>query len=161
MGQLRPLPHSLAKTLAHKYRRSRNAIFRKHGRNLRFEWQLRTGERQFAAFAANTAWTVQTEAFVTHPADPDLLGWQARLRTRSKLGFPCLIGGATENVEMHHVRHIRKMGTRKPTGFPAVRRALNRKQIPVGKGGHKKIHKGEYDGIRLHDLAYDFTASPT
>jgi group II intron reverse transcriptase/maturase len=154
------LRYSLAKTLAHKYRRSMCEIFRKHGRNLRFEWQLRSGERKFVAFAENTDWTVKTDAFVTHPPDLDLLGWHARLRTRSKLGFPCLICGASEQVEMHHVRHIRKMGERKPTGFQAVMRALNRKQIPVCKGCHEKIHKGEYDGIRLHDLAYDFAARP-
>lgn len=40
-------------------------------------------------------------------------------------------------------------------------RALNHKQIPVCEGCHEKIHKGEYDGIRLHDLAYDFAARPT
>jgi hypothetical protein len=155
------LRYSLAKTLAHKYRRSMCAIFRKHGHNLRFEWQLRSGERKFVAFAENTDWTVKTDAFVTRPPDLDLLGWHARLRTRSKLGFPCLICGATDNVEMHHVRHIRKMGERKPTGFQAVMRALNRKQIPVCKGCHEKIHRGEYDGIRLQDLAYDFAARPT
>ena len=67
----------------------------------------------------------------------------------------------TEQVEMHHVRHIRKMGDRKPTGFRAVMRALNRKQIPACATCHRKIHNGEYDGIRLTDLAYDFAARPT
>jgi len=61
---------------------------------------------------------------------------------------------------MHHLRHIRKMGTAKPTGFASVMRALNRKQIPVCEGCHVRIHNGEYDGIRLHDLAYAFTAIP-
>lgn len=154
------LRYSLAKTLAHKYRRSMSEIFRTHGRNLRFEWQLPTGERKFVVFAENTDWTVQTAAFATHPADPDLLGWHIYLRTRSKLGFPCLICGTPDNVEMHHIRHIRKLGERKPKGFHAVMRALNRKQIPVCKGCHSKIHKGDYDGIRLQDLAYDFTARP-
>jgi group II intron reverse transcriptase/maturase len=154
------LRYSLAKTLAHKYRRTMQDIFARHGRNLRFEWDLRDGDRKSVQFAENTDWTVRTGAFVTHPPDPDLLGWHTHLRTRSKLGFPCLICGATEQVEMHHVRHIRKMGARKPKGFLAVLRALNRKQIPVCRECHRKIHQGQYDGIRLHDLAYDFTASP-
>lgn len=155
------LRYSLAKTLAHKYRRSMRQIFRKHGRNLRFQWQLPSGEWKFASFAENTDWTVKTDAFQVHLANPDLLGWHARLRTRSKLGFPCLICGTPKGVEMHHVRHLRKMGIRKPTGFHAVMNALNRKQIPVCKGCHQKIHNGEYDGISLRDLAYDFTARPT
>jgi hypothetical protein len=124
-----------------------NAIFRRHGCNLRFEWQLRDGTRKSVAFAENSDCTVKTDAFVTYPPDPDLLGWHAYLRTRSKLGFPCLICGEGDNVEMHHVRHVRKLGLRKPRGFQAVMRALNRKQIPVCKGCHRKIHLGEYDGI--------------
>ncbi len=32
---------------------------------------------------------------------------------------------------------------------------LNRKQIPVCTQCHQKIHRGEYDGIRLSDLAYN------
>lgn len=154
------LRYSLAKTLAHKYRCTTNTIFRRHGCNLRFEWQLRDGTRKSVAFAENSDWTVKTAAFVTYPPDPDLLGWHARLRTRSKLGFRCLICGEGFDVEMHHVRHIRKMGLRKPRGFQAVMRALNRKQIPVCKECHRKIHLGKYDGIRLQDLAYDFAARP-
>jgi hypothetical protein len=61
---------------------------------------------------------------------------------------------------MHHVRHIRKMGERKPTGFHAVMRALNRKQIPVCKGCYEIIDRREYNNMRLHDLAYDFVVSP-
>lgn len=135
--------------------------FGRHGRNLRFEWQLRDGQRKAVPFAENTDWTVKTDAFVTYPPNPDLLGWHTHLRTRSKLGFPCLICGTADNVAMHHVRHIRKTGAKKPKGFQAVMRAPNRKQLPVGKGCHEEIHKGEYDGIRLQDLAYDFTARPT
>lgn len=154
------LRYSLAKTLAHKYRLTMTQIFQRHGSNLRFEWQLPDGRQKSVQFEENTDWTVKTDAFVTHPADPDVLAWHTTLRTRSKLGFPCLICGATENVDMHHVRHIRKMGTRKPTGFLAVMRALNHKQIPVCEECHLKIHNGEYDGIRLQDLAYDFAARP-
>jgi hypothetical protein len=135
-------------------------IFRRHGNNVQFEWQLRNGEPRSVAFAENTDWAIRNDAFATHPVDPDLLKWHIKLHSRSKLGFPCLICGATDRVEMHHIRHVRKMGKRKPKGFQAVMRALNRKQIPVCKECHAKIHKGEYDGIRLQDLAYDFTARP-
>jgi group II intron reverse transcriptase/maturase len=154
------LKYSLAKTLACKYRCSMSEIFRRHGRYLRFQWQLRDGERKTIAFVENSDWTVKTDAFVTRPTSPDLLVWHTRLRTRSRLGFPCLICGETEGVEMHHVRHIRKMGARKPKGFLVVMRALNRKQIPVCRDCHEKIHNGVYDGMRLHDLLGGFTASP-
>jgi group II intron reverse transcriptase/maturase len=154
------LRYSLAKTLANKFQLSMRQIFQKHGRNLRFQWERSDGKTVVVEFQENTDWRVDKDAFTTHPPDLDLLGWQTSLRTRSKLGYPCLICGESEDVEMHHVRHIRKMGARKPKGFLRVLRALNRKQIPVCKACHLKIHKGEYDGIGLQDLAYDFTARP-
>lgn len=153
------LRFSLAKTLAHKYRTTMRTIFKRHGRNLRFQWQLTGGRTREATFRENTDWSVQRDAFRTCPPNIDLLAWQCSLRTRSTLGFPCLICGAADNVEMHHVRHIRKMGGKKPTGFTAVMRALNRKQVPVCATCHDNIHRGKYDGLSLHDLAYDFVAT--
>ena len=155
------LRFSLAKTLAHKYRTSMRQVFCKHGRNLHFQWSLPNGKTREVQFAENTDWKINTDAFVETPPQLNLLPWQIRLRTTSKLGYPCLICGSYERVEMHHVRHIRKMGDRRPTGFRAVMRALNRKQIPVCATCHRKIHSGEYDDIRLTDLAYDFAAQPT
>ena len=55
-------------------------------------------------------------------------------------------------------QHIRKMGDKKPVGFTALMGVLNRKQVPVCQTCHRKIHQGEYDGIKLGDLAYEFTA---
>jgi hypothetical protein len=154
------LRFSLAKTMARKFQLSMRQVFQKHGHNLRFQWERPDGTTYSVEFHENTDWSVDKEAFSTHPPDLDLLGWQTSLRTKSALGYPCLICGTTENVDMHHVRHIRKMGAKKPKGFLRVMRALNRKQIPVCEQCHQKIHKGEYDGIRLQDLAYDFAARP-
>lgn len=155
------LRFSLAKTLAHKYRISMRKIFCKHGRNLKFQWNLPNGKTRVVCFAENTDWSINTDAYMDSPPQPDLLAWQMRLRTTSKLGFPCLICGSENQIEMHHVRHIRKMGERPPTGFRAVMRKLNRKQIPVCTTCHQKIHSGEYDSIGLNQLAYDFAARPT
>ncbi|MFI0451840.1 hypothetical protein [Actinomadura sp. 6N118] len=74
------------------------------------------------------------------------------MRTKSSLGRICCVCGSTDRVQMHHVRHIRKMGN-KVTGFTRTMAALNRKQIPVCHGCHVKIHNGAYDGMGLADLA--------
>jgi group II intron reverse transcriptase/maturase len=155
------LRFSLAKTLAHKFKTSMKKMFRKHGRNLCFRWTLRNGKTREVSFRENLDWSNQLDAFRTKPPNIDLLAWQTGMRSRSKLGFPCLICGSDDHVEMHHVRHIRKMGAKKPTGFTAVMRALNRKQVPVCSSCHDKIHRGEYDGLSMQDLAYDFTATLT
>jgi hypothetical protein len=154
------LRFSLAKTLAHKLRVSMPRLFRQRGRNLRFRWERSDGRTREVRFAENTDWTVDLHGFAKNPANIDLLAWHKALRTRSKLGFPCLICGGEDRVQMHHVRHIRKMGGAKPKGFTAVMGQLNRKQVPVCHDCHRKIHRGEYDGISLQDLAYDFAAWP-
>lgn len=62
---------------------------------------------------------------------------------------PCVICGETENVVIHHVKHIRKG---KISGFTQVMKQLNRKQIPVCQVCHMKIHSGKYDGISLSKI---------
>jgi len=59
---------------------------------------------------------------------------------------PCKLCGSTENVEMHHVRHIRKGNLK---GFTKFMAAINRKQIPVCRKCHMNIHYGLYDGKKL------------
>ncbi|WP_373690693.1 hypothetical protein [Endozoicomonas sp. ISHI1] len=53
---------------------------------------------------------------------------------------------------MHHVRHIRKMG-QEAKGFSKVMAQINRKQIPVCRDCHMKVHDGKYDGMKLSELA--------
>jgi hypothetical protein len=50
--------------------------------------------------------------------------------------------------------HIRKVGGKPVGGFAWLMRLQNRKQVPVCRECHRKIHRGEYDGLRLADLAY-------
>lgn len=61
----------------------------------------------------------------------------------------CAICSSSDNVEMHHVKHIKKG---KVKGFTQIMKQLNRKQIPVCKKCHMNIHSGRYDGIALKKL---------
>lgn len=62
----------------------------------------------------------------------------------------CMITHSKENpIELHHVNHIKKG---KVSGFTGIMKALNRKTIPCCKKCHMKIHKGQYDGIRLRNI---------
>jgi nicotine oxidoreductase len=67
----------------------------------------------------------------------------------SLLKEPCRICGKSKNIEMHHIKHLKKV---KLIGFNEIMKGLNRKQIPVCKNCHNKIHKGLYDGLALKDL---------
>lgn len=72
-------------------------------------------------------------------------------RTKYKLTKHCAICGSEDHVEYHHVKHVRKG---RVTGFLQILKQLNRRQIPCCRYCHRKIHRGEYDGIALNDL-YD------
>jgi len=150
------LKSSLAKTLAAKYKRSVNQIFRRFGKVPTLIVKAKDGRRdRQIAFYSNSDWKKQRNGFQVGQTIVDRLQWSVTMRTRSKLGLPCCICNSVQQVEMHHVRHIRKTGGKKPAGFNAILQALNRKQIPVCTTCHQKIHRGDYDGMSLSDLAYN------
>jgi nicotine oxidoreductase len=154
------LQFSLNKTLATKYKISGKQIFRRFGKAIAMTVKAEDGKQdRIVSFYLNHDWTKQRNGFRTRDTRIDLVQWAIRMRTRSKLGKACCVCNSSTQVEMHHVRHIRKMGGKKPTGFSAILQALNRKQVPVCKGCHRKIHRGEYDEIGLSDLAYNPYAS--
>jgi group II intron reverse transcriptase/maturase len=152
------LKFSLAKTLAQKYKISVPEVFQRFGKNLSLliKGQGGKADRQ-VCFYFNRDWTKNRLAFQGGSQnDIDVVRTLVRLRTRSKLGKPCCIcGEAYKQIEMHHVRHIRKLSNKRvATGFNRLLRALNRKQVPVCSDCHWKIHRGEYDGLKLSNLVY-------
>nr|YP_009184986.1 putative reverse transcriptase, maturase and HNH endonuclease [Hafniomonas laevis]ALO63097.1 putative reverse transcriptase, maturase and HNH endonuclease [Hafniomonas laevis] len=95
--------------------------------------------------------TPLTSSFMLRKNEDNLTRYKVNWRTKYKLSKYCAICGSTEDIEYHHVKHI-KVG--KVEGFLQVMKQLNRKQIPCCRKCHMKIHKGEYDGMALSDL-YD------
>jgi hypothetical protein len=150
------LKFSLARTLAAKYKISVKKVFARFGSNITVTVKAQDGKKdRCVSFYLNNDWEKKRNGFQTNDTKVDLVQMALRMRSRSKLGKPCCICGSLEQVEMHHVRHIRKMGRRKAKGFKTIMQALNRKQVPVCKLCHRKIHRGEYDGLKLTELAYD------
>jgi group II intron reverse transcriptase/maturase len=147
------LKFSLAKTLAAKRQRPITQVIR--GKDISIKVQRAKGREATITFYRNTDWSVRRGAFTDSP-EVDIVRMNVRLRTRSKLGWPCVICGETQGIAMHHVRYIRQGFTSQYTkGFTKVLAALNRKQIPVCMSCHNKIHNGEYDGLSPKDLMYD------
>jgi len=154
------LKFSLAHTLAAKYKCSLRQIFKRFGKVPTVQVPSKQGKQERCiTFYNNSDWKKRRNGFHIGQTNVDLLQWNSRLRSRSKLGKPCCICTSTERVEMHHVRYIRKIEGKKPTGINAILRTLNRKQLPVCVECHQKVHRGEYDGLRLSDLAYNPYAS--
>jgi group II intron reverse transcriptase/maturase len=149
---------SLAKTLAQKFKISVPKVYKHFGKGFTIAIKGKGGkEDRKVSFYLNHDWTKKRDAFQNGKIPHiDLVQTAARMKTRSKLGKPCCICGENAGqIVMHHVRHIRKLtNKREPTGFNRILRAINRKQIPVCTACHGKIHRGEYDGLRLSDLEY-------
>jgi nicotine oxidoreductase len=151
------LEFSLAKTLAVKYKISVPEVFKRFGRGFPI---VIKGKKEKAdrtvSFYLNHDWTKNRDAFQKGSfSNIDLVRTAIQMRTRSKLGKPCCICGEVGQIVMHHVRHVRKLTNKRVAiGFNHILRAINRKQIPVCTACHGKIHRGEYDGLKLSDLEY-------
>jgi group II intron reverse transcriptase/maturase len=152
------LEYSLAKTLARKFRISVPGVFKRFGKGFPITIEGKGGKPdRTVSYYLNHDWAKNRDAFqVGKDSEIDLVRTWIKMRSRSKFEKPCCIcGEAAAPIVMHHVRHIRKLShQRMPIGFNRILRAVNRKQIPVCKSCHGKIHRGEYDHIKLSDLAY-------
>jgi group II intron reverse transcriptase/maturase len=145
------IKHSCAKTIARKYRLgSRAAAFKKFGSLLT---SPKIGKLDGIGLKIPTSFKKTTGELRTSQGatyDPFVtLKW--RLESQIGLIDPCWICGTENDTEMHHVKHLRKEGV-KPTGFLSLMSKLNRKQIPVCRSCHNKIHKGIYNGMAIRDL---------
>lgn len=75
------------------------------------------------------------------------------IRTIHNFGDPCASCGSNEQVEMHHLRHIKTINV-KLNDFDQLMAKINRKQIPLCTICHKKVHQGKYDGMALKHLKF-------
>jgi group II intron reverse transcriptase/maturase len=154
------LHFSLAMTLGRKFNISTPKVFKRFGKRLTYVIKDKGGqEKKTVSFSLNHDWAKNRDAFQSsrHPGI-DLIRSEMHMRSRSSIAKPCCICGDTMDkaqIEMHHVRHLRKLSDkRQATGFNRVLRMLNRKQIPVCKACHDSIHRGKHDSLKLSDMAY-------
>jgi len=136
------LHYSLAKTLATKERSSVSKIFNKYGKRIVFE---KPNGRTICFFDQPMRQVKKAGRVTPHL---DAVPTWARRKTQTRLLDECAICASPQNVEMHHVRHLRQLG-KKPRDFTFYMASINRKQIPVCRKCHRDIHKGKYDGPSL------------
>jgi len=68
-------------------------------------------------------------------------------RGRKDLKGPCILCGSNQEIEIHHVRKL--SNTKRKDYLSTMMSRMNRKQVPVCKKCHNKIHQGVYDGKRV------------
>lgn len=140
---------SCAMTLAHRHRSSSTKIFAKHGKNL---WVSIPGSDKSVVFPYRKTWKLNERRwYCGRRLDSPPVIYANRI-ARSALFLPCLICDSNDSpCEMHHVKHVRKQGYRYQ-GFHQQMALLNRKQVPLCKDCHKKVHAGHYHGPSLASL---------
>lgn len=145
------LLHSCAKTLAQKFRLSSRAkAFKAFGPYLTAKDAIPVSLYIPSTFKKTRKFSFTGEKGKNLSVDPlEVLNW--RVHTQFALFEYCWICGATDHIEMHHVRHLRKTNERLK-GFTQLMSQINRKQIPVCASCHNKIHAGTYDGDALAKL---------
>jgi group II intron reverse transcriptase/maturase len=149
------LLYSAAKTLSHRHKMSSiGQVFKRYGKDLTVRTRGDDEKVWSVSFRTRKSFAAKPLDFKVAVQDPEATlrtaSWQ--VRTKSNLGRICVVCGSPSKVQMHHVRHIRKMGE-KVKGFTKLMAKLNRKQIPTCQPCHHRIHRGDYDGLKLGDLA--------
>jgi group II intron reverse transcriptase/maturase len=137
---------SCAMTLAHRHRSSSTKIFKKHGKTL----TVTNGQKNIS-FPYRNKWSIKDRKWLNKHKFVDPFSIYANRVSRSTLNQKCLVCDSKERVEMHHVKHVRKEGSRY-TGFRKEMSLLNRKQVALCRICHMKVHAGLYNGIKLGNL---------
>lgn len=92
---------------------------------------------------------------VTNMGFLDEITW-VNARTQASFDMPCAICGKIGDIQMHHIRHVRKRAYALiPTSatWEQVMCLRNRKQLPVCIPCHLKIHNGTFNGPNLRKLS--------
>jgi group II intron reverse transcriptase/maturase len=138
LGSLvRALHMSCARTLALKYKlRFAAKVFKKYGKHLKDP----NSETQFylpGTYNKTRTFNIQGKMALKHLEK----SW-TNLLTKSNLNKSSAICGALP-AEMHHVRKIRYLKQRKHLDwFTFQMAAINRKQVPLCRDHHQKLHRG-------------------
>jgi group II intron reverse transcriptase/maturase len=142
------LRSSAAKLLAAKFKLgTQRAVYAKFGKYLKVNDEK--GNRK--TLIVRSEWKRSPMNFKIGETVTDIKYFYLSKKTHASLNSSCVICGATDLIEMHHVKHIRKMNV-KLTAQEKSMGSLNRKQIPVCRTCHQDIHKGVYDGVALREV---------
>lgn len=93
---------------------------------------------------------------VTNEDYLNAISWVS-LRTQSSFDMPCASCGTTDDIQMHHIKHVRKTAyvfIPDDVSYKRIMSIRNRKQIPLCEHCHRNVvHTGRYAGPRLKSLA--------
>lgn len=147
------LRESLIKTISKKKNIGRRDFIRAYGINSTIRLTRRDGERVVLDFKWPKLTTNPLGFYGTTKYKDPLAAKDWKVSTISAMGQNCANCGHKENIEMHHIRHIRTVNL-KLSRFDQMAARINRKQIPLCKRCHRQVHLGKHQGMSLKNFTY-------
>ena len=150
------LKYSCALTFASKLKlRTVKKVFSKYGYNLEVYETVKNEKKVIARFEDKVISKIKPGFRLSSEGyDPlSMIDFAARAfpRTRTLFEGSCQVCGSDTNLEVHHVKHLRKTGLKegKPNYMQNLMRSMNRKQILLCQACHLKVHQGKHTGSGL------------
>lgn len=152
------LEESCCLTLARKFKlKTMAATYRKFGKGLGCDVTLKNGKRKKISLWSPADFKKQNIQNGNNPMAEPLKSldavWNAKF-TKSNLYKACIICGETDGVEMHHIRKVKDL--KKPSSkldfFTRQMAAINRKQIPLCKDHHTRLHSNTWSEAEKSQL---------
>lgn len=144
------LKESLFKTFMNKLDCSKTEIRKKYGNNITVAY----GNGKNTNKKINFEWPKleRTPMFfsdqgLSDPFEP----LKFNISSRNLFKANCTICNSDVNIEMHHIKHIKTINANL-SKFDKMVASINRKQVPLCRNCHIKIHTGKYLGTSLKKL---------
>lgn len=139
------------KTLCRKLNINKRTFERKFGPNIVQPEHMKDGKTKYISFhrpdLTRNPMLFYGKAIFWDPFT--VKDW--KISTVSSLDSPCANCNTMENIEMHHIKHIRTLNT-KLNVFDKMVAEMNRKQVPLCKNCHREVQKGKYHGKSMKFL---------
>lgn len=145
------LRESLRKTICRKLDTGTVAFHRRFGKNISMSYKIKGDEYKTTNFNKPIL-TRSPMKFLCSASfwDPfTTKDW--KISTHNSFDQACANCGSLNSVEMHHIKHIKTVNVKLNT-FDQMMARINRKQVPLCRSCHIKVHKGRYNGLSLRYL---------
>lgn len=139
------LKYSCVLTIASKMRlKTKKKVFKKYGKDLKI---LNEKGKIIACYPTiDYKRSRKSFKFIKSFNENFILKIDSRVsRGRKDLKGPCVVCGSNANIEIHHVRSLKKR-PEKGDFLSDMMSKMNRKQVPLCKSCHFDVHSGLYDG---------------
>jgi len=140
------LKYSCALTICSKMKlRTIKRAFKKYGKNLTITINNRSISYPKICYSRPKKFIYKSEA----DFDVTLNRLIYRFKRHSgNLKGPCIVCECNTHIEIHHIRKLKDVLTKKDWFLETIAK-YSRRQVPVCKSCHQKIHLGIYDGPKL------------